>query len=761
MQITSGNATIGPVTLNGGTMDSSSAASITAQYGAYEFSGAITVGGTTPSTIQSEVSAIYNLTVNSFAPNGIFNVTNVNGLLNVTAALGNSGGSQTAAGLLKTGPGTLALYAANLYTGSTTVSNGTLLVANTNGNTGSISNGPVYIAGGTLGGNGVIYGAVTNQAGGTLKPGAGTTSPGTVLTLNSNLTLLAGSTTVLQVEHNTTPDQVTSGGIITYGGILTVVTNAQDSTAFQVGDTFTLFNKAGAGAYKAGSSFATIQPPPGPGLGWSGANLTVNGSIQVVAASPVSASFSWGPASGAQPLTVNFTNLSSGATYWIWNYGDNNTLTTFGGTNVSHVYPNVGSYTVSLTAYGPGGVSWVTNIAAVVVLPPPPVAAFSASPTNVFLTQAVTFTDASTGSITNWVWSLGNNTFVTNSSNASVVHTYAATGTYTVSLKVSGAGGATPHPHELCGRGAKTSLGAAAAVNGKLVFSGANGPAGQQYRIQHITAGKELGSDDYLVKPYEPEMLISTIKGKLKRSRQLNDSMSQQMDSLKNQLFRLISHEMRTPLTSILGAAEILSGGKETLSPEDFTEFLQMLKIGTLRLNRMVEDFLLVIKIESGEVSKEIDFNGACIVPLEIATRFASVLEEIKKNKDITLNIEVSDESPYLFIHPPHFEDIVARLFDNACKFSPPGAAITIASHSENDRYIFSVADNGNGIPLEKQDRLFQKFYQVDRESHEQQGAGLGLYIAKKLAELNKCTLWCESDRGKGAAFYLSIPKKV
>ena len=278
--------------------------------------------------------------------------------------------------------------------------------------------------------------------------------------------------------------------------------------------------------------------------------------------------------------------------------------------------------------------------------------------------------------------------------------------------------------------------------------------------LQHIMMGKELGSDDYLMKPYEPEMLISTIKGKLKRSQQLNDSMSQQMDSLKNQLFRLISHEMRTPLTSILGAADVLAGGKESLSPEDFTEFLKMLKMGTLRLNRMVEDFLLVVKIDSGELPKEIDFREACISPLEIVTRFALVREEIKKNKDITLSIEVPDESPYLFIHPPHFEDIVARLFDNACKFSPAGAAITISSHTENDRYIFSVADNGNGIPLDKQDRLFQKFYQVDRESQEQQGAGLGLYIAKKLAELNKCTLWCESDQGKGAAFYLSISRK-
>ncbi len=279
--------------------------------------------------------------------------------------------------------------------------------------------------------------------------------------------------------------------------------------------------------------------------------------------------------------------------------------------------------------------------------------------------------------------------------------------------------------------------------------------------LEHIMMGKELGSDDYLVKPFEPEMLISTIKGKLKRSHQLNESMSQQMDHLKNQLFRLISHEMRTPLTLILGAAEILSGGKETLSPEDFTGFLEMLKIGTLRLNRMVEDFLLVVKIDSGEVAKEIDVRETCIAPLEIVSRFALVREEIKRNKALTLTIDVADESPFLFIHPQHFESIVARLFDNACKFSPAGAKITIASRDEKDRYVISVADNGDGIPADKQDRLFQKFYQVNRESQEQQGAGLGLYIAKRLAELNRCMLWCESDEGKGAAFYLSISKKV
>ena len=278
--------------------------------------------------------------------------------------------------------------------------------------------------------------------------------------------------------------------------------------------------------------------------------------------------------------------------------------------------------------------------------------------------------------------------------------------------------------------------------------------------LQHIMTGKELGSDDYLMKPYEPEMLISTIKGKLKRRQQLSDSISQQMDTLKNQLFRLISHEMRTPLTSILGVTEILSDGKETLSPEDFKGFLEMLKTGTVRLNKMVEDFLLVVRIESGELAKEIEIRDTCIAPKSVVARICTLREEVRQFKNLTFAIDMADESPYLFIQLPDFENIVSRLVDNACKFSLQGGTVRIASRTEKDRYILTVTDNGHGIPREKQKGLFQKFYQVDRESQEQQGAGLGLYISRKLAELNNCDLWFESEEGKGSAFHLSVAKK-
>ncbi len=275
--------------------------------------------------------------------------------------------------------------------------------------------------------------------------------------------------------------------------------------------------------------------------------------------------------------------------------------------------------------------------------------------------------------------------------------------------------------------------------------------------LEHIMIGKELGSDDYLMKPYEPEMLISTIKGKLKRRQQISDSMSQHIDTLKNQLFRIISHEMRTPLTSILGATEILSADKESLSPEDFKGFLEMLKTGTLRLNKLVEDFLLVVKIESGETAKEVESMPSLFSPMRVISDMLPAYDEVKKTKNLAVEVQVPQKTLSLAIHLQHFENIMSRLLDNAFKFSPERGTVRVVAREEKARLIVSVGDSGVGIPKDKQDGLFQKFYQVNRELQEQQGAGLGLYVAKKLAEMNKCDLRCESEQGKGAVFSLYI----
>ena len=114
----------------------------------------------------------------------------------------------------------------------------------------------------------------------------------------------------------------------------------------------------------------------------------------------------------------------------------------------------------------------------------PVVAAFSGSPTNLFVTQSVTFTDASTGSITNWIWSFGDGASVTNLSNASANHTYASAGTYSVSLTVNGpAGSSTNTRTSYIVVSPNPTIGSVQISNGQFILSGSNGAAGVQYRI--------------------------------------------------------------------------------------------------------------------------------------------------------------------------------------------------------------------------------------------------------------------------------------
>lgn len=278
--------------------------------------------------------------------------------------------------------------------------------------------------------------------------------------------------------------------------------------------------------------------------------------------------------------------------------------------------------------------------------------------------------------------------------------------------------------------------------------------------IENIMKGKELGVDDYLTKPVDVNILLSTIRGKLKRRQMLSDAFSTQIDQMKNQLFKMISHEMRTPLTAILGATEILTDGKENLSPTDFTTFLKMLQDGSKRLNSMVEDFLLAIKIESNQIINEFEAQQLHFNAKLIIDRLALDFETIQRRKNLQFINEVPDETMYVVGYAPHLEDILKRLISNAVKFSDENGKIIVKKTSSETREIYSIQDFGCGISVEKQELMFQKFYQIDRDKQEQQGPGLGLYIAQRLAHINKFKLWFESEVGKGSTFYFSIPKQ-
>jgi len=169
-------------------------------------------------------------------------------------------------------------------------------------------------------------------------------------------------------------------------------------------------------------------------VGPDGTNDLTRASYITVTEPPPFASFSIGPTNGAVPLTVAFTNLSSGATNYSWSFGDGNNSTE---TNPVNTYTNPGTYTVGLAAIGPGGTDILIVSNCVAVMPPLPIANFVAAPTNGVVPLAVYFTNLSSGA-TNYVWDLGDGNF---STDANPITTYTHAGTYSVSLAILGGGG--------------------------------------------------------------------------------------------------------------------------------------------------------------------------------------------------------------------------------------------------------------------------------------------------------------------------------
>ncbi|NUN69746.1 MAG: hybrid sensor histidine kinase/response regulator [Bacteroidetes bacterium] len=288
--------------------------------------------------------------------------------------------------------------------------------------------------------------------------------------------------------------------------------------------------------------------------------------------------------------------------------------------------------------------------------------------------------------------------------------------------------------------------------NVPFIFLTANGD------LDTVALGKELGSDDYLTKPVNYKLLVATVKGKLKKQTILQRSQNHQIETIKNQLLRIFSHEMRTPLTSIIGATEMLSDPDANFSAAEMTVFLEMLQNNSQRLTSMFDDYLLVTRIESGEILSDFYTTPCSFRPHELIENV--LLHHFKsaaQRRVTVVNNAVHDEvtCPVLL---SHIEIMLCKLIDNAIKFSEMNSSVVIEAVQGGGMIRFSVTDSGCGIPPEAYPSLFDKFFQVNRESQEQQGSGLGLYIVKKLTERYGGNIRFESEVNRGTTFHVDLP---
>ncbi len=271
--------------------------------------------------------------------------------------------------------------------------------------------------------------------------------------------------------------------------------------------------------------------------------------------------------------------------------------------------------------------------------------------------------------------------------------------------------------------------------------------------------GMRLGVDDYVIKPYDPGDLLVKIKSRLERLRGLRNAHSQLMSNLKRQILTILNHEFRTPLTFVVAYADMLNGVEhEELSKEEMLTYLHGVSNGADRLRNLIENFILLVEIETEDVKNTFGWRKCPIDDVELILMTA--LEQAKTFDEGGRSFQLRVEKPIpTFVGDSEYLTIAMnQLLQNAIKFSEPDAPIALGAMVENGDLRLWVQDRGRGIAKHELENIWQSFYQINRAHNEDQGAGAGLAIVRGLTALHQGTVDVVSQPGVGSTFTMVLP---
>lgn len=228
-----------------------------------------------------------------------------------------------------------------------------------------------------------------------------------------------------------------------------------------------------------------------------------------------------------------------------------------------------------------------------------------------------------------------------------------------------------------------------------------------------------------------------------------------ELEKIRRDFVANVSHELRTPLTTIKGYAETLLEG--ALKEEVASQFVQVIKRHSDRLEKIVEDLLILSKIES----KEFQLRMESLAVSELIGDVLDFIKEPLNKKKISVSVDEIPPTLSVYGDRQYLEQVFVNILDNAIKYGREGGAITISATERNQKEVeISVKDNGMGIPKEDLLRVFERFYRVDKgRSHELGGTGLGLSIVKHIVQAHAGKIWVESQLGEGSTFYVTLPR--
>lgn len=265
----------------------------------------------------------------------------------------------------------------------------------------------------------------------------------------------------------------------------------------------------------------------------------------------------------------------------------------------------------------------------------------------------------------------------------------------------------------------------------------------------------QAGAQDYLGKsPIDPQLLVRAVRYAHERKRARRET-----EKLKDEFLHHVSHELRSPLTAIYQAVQLLAEGITGEARPDQKRLAAIALRNSEHLKAMIDDLLESTRAETGKLTVEPRRVDVGVVVADVAAEKKLAADK----RGIAFAVEVG-KAPLVYADPVRVRQVLMNLVDNALKFTPKGGTLTLscgAVPGEAGKVVVSVTDTGPGLPAEDCRHVFDRLYQakgVAPATGERKGLGLGLYISREIVVRSGGRIWVESESGKGASFKFTLP---
>lgn len=266
--------------------------------------------------------------------------------------------------------------------------------------------------------------------------------------------------------------------------------------------------------------------------------------------------------------------------------------------------------------------------------------------------------------------------------------------------------------------------------------------------------GFELGADDFLIKPFTRMELLNAIDARLIKTENLRIHTENLVEKVSRNVVRSVPHEFLTPLNAILGFSKIIHEEAVNLPPHDIAEMAGQINANGNYLFDIFQKYLLYIDIEVNKPKRSFKLEK------NLSEKIDTIVKEIAGKYDRHRDLRLSLSEGHIGIIEDWFFSALKELIDNAFKFSSSGQIVSIATNLKQTVFHFSIQDCGRGFPVKSMDEV-NAFLQFDRDFYEQQGIGLGLFLAKRIIQFHGGRLEIDSTPKQGTTMSFEIPVKL